>query len=205
MQADIGAPTNGSNSKSTGIGDIFFQYILPIFGIMGAFSFGLSVYDLYQKRIGYLRPKLECSYYSFRNELYLVCKTRIENSSKLPIYLDHVYLLIEDHPTSGIVDVGMQEQRISRLEKGTTFLEDNNKHWIIKLLPYYYKIQTRVGTNAQMSATHIQKLEHDGIYSITFVVIGKDWYPKRRWYKLWLFPRYDPSKARLVHDEVVVK
>ncbi len=103
-----------------------------------------------------LRPNLERNFYSLHNELYLVCKTKIENSSKLPIYLDHVYLLIEDHSTSGIVDVGMQEQRISHLEKGTTFLEDYSKHWIIKLLPYYYEIHIRVGTDAQMSATHTQ-------------------------------------------------
>lgn len=97
----------------------------------------------------------------------------------------------------------MQEYRISLLKNGTTFSQD--EHWTIKLLPYYYGIHSRVGSDAQMSATYIQRLGHDGIYSISFVVMGKDWYPKRRWHKLWLLSTYDPSQARIVHDEVIVK
>ncbi len=86
--------TIGGGDKSISITDIFYNYILPIFGVMGALSFSLNVYDLYHKRIGFLRPKLECSYNYTDNGLYLVSKTKLENSSRRPIYLDRAFLLI---------------------------------------------------------------------------------------------------------------
>ena len=109
--------TSNNNVKSTYNTSFFYQAVLPIFGIMGAFSFGLNVYTLYQNQMGFLRPMLECDYISKDNELYLVCKTKIENSSRRPIPLRYAFLLIEDHPTSGIGDLYQLEKKVSDLKK----------------------------------------------------------------------------------------
>lgn len=207
--------------------DIFFKYILPIFSGFGVFSFGWNMYDYFQKRIGFLRPKLQCSYESHCNEPYLVSKTKVENSSKRPIYLDHALLLIVDKPISfedGIALVVrkmsennlieerfLDEQWDVQLEEVIHSINNNNipsleeDNFIIKSLPYYFKLHARVGSDAQMSTTHIQRVRHSGIYSIYFAVIGKGWYRRRLWYKLFLFPKKDPSQARSAHDEVIVR
>ena len=63
-----------------------------------------------------------------------------------------------------------------------------NEHSIIKLLPYYYETHIRVGSDAQMAAATTHKLNHSGIYSIYFVVIGRNW--------------LDISQRRTAHDKV---
>ncbi len=87
-------------------------------------------------------------------------------------------------------------------ENETTFKVD--EHSTIVLLPYYYETHIRVGSDAQMATAVTLMLEHSGIYSVYFVVIGRNWYSKRRWNTLWLFRKPDFSQARSAHDEIVI-
>ena len=194
------------------------EIILPVLSILlGAAAFGWQILDYLQKQIGYLILKLECSYESDCNDPYLISKTKVENTSKNRIDLAYALLLIVEQPISfekGIVlvvrkmiEMNLIKERFLKEpwthqlleicrhldDHKIPFLEEHD--FIVKLLPYYFSIHLGAGSYVQMSTTHVQKLKHSGIYSVYFVVIGRGWYGRR----------YNPSKARMVHDEVVVK
>ena len=64
--------------------------------------------------------------------------------------------------------------------------------FIIKMLPYYYNQHIWLGSFARMATSHIQKLKHNGVYSVYFAILGENWYIKG-----------DTSQGRFVHDEVI--
>jgi hypothetical protein len=193
------------------------EFILPILGtLLGVAALGWNIMEASQKAIGYLIPKLECSYEFIRNEPYIVSKTKVENTSRKRIDLANAFLLIVEQPISfdeGIrlvnrklnennfieerfltepINAQLREVSRSLKERGLLFLEEHD--FIVKSLPYYFETHIGAGSYAQMSTTHIQKIKHFGVYSVYFAVIGKGW-----------VSHFDPSKARMVHDEVVAK
>jgi hypothetical protein len=77
------------------------EIIIPILSIsLGVAAFGWQILAYVQKQIGYLIPKLECSYESNCNEPYLVSKTKVENTSIKRINIAYAFLLIVEPPIS---------------------------------------------------------------------------------------------------------
>jgi hypothetical protein len=177
--------------------------------------------EMLRAETGFLKLDLECSYETKGDEIYIVSKTVLENTSRNPIYLAHAFLLIVDQSALPTYEAAIEdvEKKIAKSsvainvvvpvntgKKGVieTIHEYLNRNHLLKgdkfiivSLPYYYKLHSRVGSFAHMTTTHIQKVDRrlgNGICSIYFAVYGVDWYKK-----------HDPSYARVVHDEVIVE
>lgn len=177
-----------------------------------------NIWNFLQAQKGFLKLGLQCIFEYTENDKFIICKTSVENTSRRPIYLVHAFLLIVDQSVSyeDGIDLVIKEiiskvhyesrkriidetENIYKRHKVIFEYLESHDHllegfsFIIKLLPYYYVTQIKLGSLARMSTTHIQKKDN-GIYSVYFVVIGKDWYKRK-----------NSSQGRVVHDEVIVK
>ncbi len=163
-----------------------------------------------------MKLKLECSSEIEGNEKYIVSRTFLENTSRRPIYLMHAFILIvnqsvplEEYTISYIISgLSKKKYRESIPDEATEFQSHvaqvlGTNDFVVKLLPYYYVSHERLGSLAHMNTTHIQRMNHGEIYSIYFSVVGRDWY-KGAWVNR-KRQNYNPSQARFVHDEVLVR
>jgi hypothetical protein len=214
--------------------NLIFQVIPLIFGGFGIVSFVWNVYNYKKTQAGFLKLNLTCSSESDKDGKRIISKTTLENTSRNPIVLAHAFLILVDPSISFESATQMVIQKISikigrkkfneeagdrPLQVVSSYAQENNNvlvedDFIFITLPYYFETHIRLGSFANMKATHIQEVLRDGTYSIYFAVIAENWYlkPKKMFdiftwpYRIFRKDKYGeaPTWARTVQDQVLV-